>query len=74
MDASSTFGCDRCGRTFGSREGLESHWVESHEIGRTETIRCGECGTEFDARGQLDKHKREQHPTPDRPRGDGTDR
>ncbi|MDP9266101.1 MAG: glycosidase [Chloroflexota bacterium] len=69
MAGSGEFRCDRCGRTFESRERLEAHWVESHEIERAETIGCDECGTEFDARGQLDKHKREQHPTSERPRG-----
>jgi DNA-directed RNA polymerase subunit RPC12/RpoP len=74
MEASNEFRCDRCGQTFESRERLEAHWVDSHEIERAEVIHCDVCGTHFDARGQLEKHKREQHPTPEKPRGSETDR
>ncbi|MFN2520579.1 MAG: C2H2-type zinc finger protein [Candidatus Limnocylindria bacterium] len=74
MPGSDEFRCDHCGQKFGSRERLEAHWVDSHEIERHETIHCDECGTHFDARGQLDKHKREQHPTHERPRGSESDK
>ena len=62
--------CERCEASFQTRESMEAHWVEAHEVERHESVRCGQCGSEFEARAQLDKHTREQHPSPERPRGE----
>lgn len=64
--------CERCQARFPTREAMEAHWVEAHEVERHESVRCGQCGSEFEARAQLDKHMREQHPSPERPRGESS--
>jgi hypothetical protein len=62
--------CERCQASFQTREAMEAHWVDAHEVERDESVRCGDCGSEFEARAQLDKHMREQHPSAQRPRGE----
>lgn len=50
------YDCEICGRTFSSKENLNSHIQEEHSV-KT----CDVCGQTFNDKNSLNKHKKEKH-------------
>ena len=66
--SSSSYKCDACGATFGSREELMNHGkmhMKSQQP-QQQTFKCNACGATFNSQQELMDHAKKSHPMPAR--------
>ena len=68
MEGTQDFRCAACGAEFSTREQLEEHNRQAHQMSAegqqtaAQGFRCPACGTEFATRAQLEEHAQREHP------------
>lgn len=55
------FSCSACGEMCDSKEELDKHMKEAHDVEEGEVFTCSMCGATFDSKEELDAHNAEMH-------------